>query len=96
MTIVTAGVHLAIDLRSMGKGVFLPDRKSVHVGAETNGGAPLAAPKNTNHPGAADFFMDYHTEAPQQFSHSCGGPVLREPELWMTVKIVAPPNHLIL
>ncbi len=60
MSIMAAGVHVAGRERGPGLSGFLKDRQSIHIGAEADRSAVLAAAvDNANNAGAADAIDDF-------------------------------------
>ena len=90
VAVVPAGVHLAVVLAGVLEGVELGHRQRVHVGAQADGAAALAAVApvhDAHHAGGAHAAV--HGDAPfrQLFRHQVGGALFLEAEFGMRVDV---------
>ena len=104
MAVVAAGVHDAnhaahprrLDLRGEGQVDLLLDRERIHVGAQRNHAARLAAFENADHAGVAHAGLHFDAELLQVFGHERRSALLMIRELGILMDVPPPGDHLVL
>ena len=89
MSVMTAGVHLAVVGRAVGEIVHLLDRQRVHIGTQPDGGLCVAAPNRADHPGPGQPAIDLAAVLGELCRDEVGGALFGKGELRMRMDVAA-------
>ena len=94
MSIVAAGVHALLGLRSIFEGVFLNDLIAIHVGPQTDH-RTFSVFQNADNTCFSNVFRHFITEFSQLFRHDLRRSYLFERRFRMLMEIVSPGDNFL-
>ena len=93
--VMAAGVHAAVVLRPVRKGVGFENRQAIHIGPQPDRARRVADPQPSDEAGLADAAMHLDPKALELFGHKVGGALLLKAQFGVSVDVAPPFGQLV-